>query len=83
MSVLTIGIYGSQSSGMTTLAALLSRIIPINKLLIIHGDDFCRELDELPLRDGVLAADSEDNVHFDRMQNCLDRTIASGELSDD
>lgn len=71
-SVFIIGLSGPSSAGKTTLAHLLSRVFFPSVIHILHGDDFCKELKDLPTVNGYLDADGPDGVDFVRMVQVLD-----------
>ena len=71
MTVKIIGLSGPSSSGKTTLAYILQRIFP-NITYILHGDDFCKEFDQIPSFNGYLDCDGPDAVDFVQMAQVLD-----------
>ena len=74
--VVLLGLSGPSSAGKTTFAHLLSHIFP-PITLILHGDDFCKEIASLPIVDGVPDADAPDSVDFIRMAQVLDYVKAN------
>ena len=70
-NVILIGISGPSSAGKTTLAHLLSQVFP-SIVRILHADDFCREIEDLPIVNGYPNADGPDGVDFVRMAQVLD-----------
>jgi uridine kinase len=50
MTVKIIGLSDPSSSGKTTLAYLLRRILP-NVVYVLHGDNFCKEFGPVSLRE--------------------------------
>lgn len=67
-----IGLSGPTSAGKTTLAHLLTRVFTPHISRILHGDDFCKELDQIPTSHGYLDADGPAGVDFARMREVLD-----------
>ena len=74
--VVLLGLSGPSSAGKTAFAHLLSHVFP-SITLILHGDDFCREIEDLPVVDGVPDADGPDGVDFIRMAHVLDYVKAN------
>ncbi|MCJ1242675.1 ribosylnicotinamide kinase [Varicellaria rhodocarpa] len=69
--VVLLGLSGPSSTGKTTLAHLLTHVFP-SITLILHGDDFCKEIQHLPVIDGYPDADGPHGVDFVRMAQVLD-----------
>lgn len=69
---------GPAAAGKTTLAHLLSHIFSPHVSLILHGDDFCKEFDQIPTVDGYLDADGPAGVDFTRMGEILDYVKVQG-----
>ena len=76
--VFLLGISGPSSAGKTTLAHLLSHVFTPHVQLILHGDDFCKETDLIPLRNGYIDADGPSGVDFESMVETLDHVKANG-----
>ena len=69
--VVLLGLSGPSSAGKTTLAHLLSHVFR-SITLILHGDDFCKEIRHLPVIDGYPDADGPHGVDFVKMVQVLD-----------
>lgn len=76
--IFLIGLSGPASAGKTTLAHLLSRVFTPHISDILYGDDFCKELDRLPIRHGYLDADGPVGVDFVKMGEVLDYVKGHG-----
>ncbi|KAL8687821.1 MAG: hypothetical protein Q9218_006113 [Villophora microphyllina] len=77
-----IGLSGSPSSGKTTVAHLLSAVLPDNTpRFIVHQDDFFipRHL-LVPNEDGELAVDSRDAVNMSAFKRLLEYAKREGQL---
>ena len=70
--VFLLGISGPSSSGKTTLAHQLSNVFGPHVRLILHGDDFCKDISLLPVRNGYVDADGPDGVDFESLVKVLD-----------
>ena len=77
--VFLLGISGPSSAGKTTIAHLLSSVLfsPHVKLLI-HGDDFCKDISLIPACNGYIDADGPKGVDFETLVKTLDYVRASG-----
>ena len=77
-TVFLIGLSGPAAAGKTTLAHLFSHIFSPHVSLILHGDDFCKEFDQIPTVNGYLDADGPAGVDFTRMGEVLDYVKVQG-----
>ena len=79
--LLTIGLSGAPSAGKTTLLHILAVIL--NPIFVIQLDDFCKDIDQLPLQpNGVPDADSRDSVDFPAFIASLKVCRETGRLPD-
>lgn len=76
--VFVLGISGPSSAGKTTLAHLLARVFSPSVQLLLHGDDFCKDLSLLPNYNGYLDADGPAGVDFENLIETLDYVKANG-----
>ena len=70
-TIFFVGLSGPASAGKTNMAHLLSHIFP-SVTLILHADELCKEIKDLPTVNGYLDADGPDGVNFPRMVQVLD-----------
>ncbi|KAI9696303.1 MAG: ribosylnicotinamide kinase [Bogoriella megaspora] len=77
-SVFVLGISGPSSAGKTTLARLLARVFAPHVKLILHGDDFCRDIKLIPIINGYPDADGPSGVDFEKLKNTLNFVRSSG-----
>lgn len=77
MPVLLIGLSDPASAGKTTLAHLLSNVFSPRIVRILHGDDFCKEFNQIPIVNGYLGADGPHGVDFKKMGSILDPVTAN------
>ena len=73
-----LGISGPSSAGKTTLAHLLSSIFTPHVQLLLHGDDFCKDISLIPTCNGYVDADGPSGVDFEKLVETLDYVKASG-----
>ena len=71
VSVYLLGLCGPASAGKTTLAHQLAAIFKPHVTNILHGDDFCKDLKMIPVRNGYIDADGPDGVDFEGMLKTL------------
>ena len=76
--VCMIGISGSSSSGKSTLAHLLSAILP--NTILLHADDFCLDISILPMRNNMPDADSRNSIDFPALNTTLDHIRMTKDL---
>ena len=74
ITVFFIGISGSSSAGKTTLAHSVARVLTshVQQLLILHGEDFCKDLSRLLLHntsDGGSCPDADGPNSVDFWEN--------------
>lgn len=72
------GISGPSSAGKTTLAYLLSSVFAPHVQLILHGDDFCKDISLIPTNNGYIDADGPRGVDFEKLIETLNYVKASG-----
>ncbi|KAL9617192.1 MAG: hypothetical protein Q9160_007997 [Pyrenula sp. 1 TL-2023] len=77
-SVFLLGISGPSSAGKTTLAHLLSHIFTTQVRLLLHGDDFCKDISAIPTRNGYVDADGPEGVDFQKLVETLDYVKTNG-----
>ena len=75
--VFLLGISGPSSAGKTTLAYLLSRLFAPRVQLLLHGDDFCKEISLIPTCNGYIDADGPNGVDFENVVKTLDYVKAN------
>lgn len=75
--VTLLGISGPSSAGKTTLAHLLSHVFAPHVQLLIHGDDFCKEIGLLPTYNGYPDADGPSGVDFENLVETIDYVKAN------
>lgn len=78
LSVFLVGLSGPASAGKTTLAHLLSYVFSPRIKHILHGDDFCKEIEQIPIVNGYPDADGPAGVDFDRMGQVIDHVSTNG-----
>lgn len=72
-----LGISGPSSAGKTILAHLLYHVFAPHVTLILHGDDFCKDISLIPTVNGYIDADGPHGIDFNRMAEVLDQVRAS------
>lgn len=77
--VYLLGISGPSSAGKTTLAYLLYSVFAPHVQLILHGDDFCRDIILIPTNNGYINADRPRSVDFEKLISTLNYVKASGD----
>lgn len=86
--IFLLAISGPSSTGKTTLAHLLSHVFSLDPQisvpLILHADDFCREIEDIPTdpATGYVDADGPEGVNFARMVETLDHVKASAKAGE-
>lgn len=78
LPVFLLGISGPSSAGKTTLAHLLSSVFSPHVKLLIHGDDFCKDISLIPVCNGYIDADGPNGVDFENLVKTLDYVKANG-----
>lgn len=78
LPVFLLGISGPSSAGKTTLAHLLSSVFSPHVQLLIHGDDFCKDISLIPACNGYIDADGPNGVDFENLVKTLDYVKANG-----
>ena len=76
--VFLLGISGPSSAGKTTLAHLLSSVFTPHVQLLLHGDDFCKDISLIPTCNGTIDADGPGGVDFEKLVETLDFVKANG-----
>ncbi len=76
--VFLLGISGPSSAGKTTLAHLLTSVFTPHVQLLLHGDDFCKDISLVPTRNGYIDADGPSGVDFKNLVETLDYVKANG-----
>ena len=76
--VFLLGISGPSSAGKTTLAHLLTSIFTPHVQLLLHGDDFGKDISFIPTRNGYIDADGPNSVDFKNLVETLDYVKANG-----
>ena len=76
--VFLLGISGPSSAGKTTLAHLLSIVFTPHVQLLLHGDDFCKDISLIPTCNGYIDADGPRGVDFENLVETLDYVKANG-----
>lgn len=76
--VFLLGISGPSFAGKTTLACLLSSVFTSHVQLILHGDDFCKDISLIPTKNGYIDADGPRGVDFEKLIETLNYVKASG-----
>ncbi|KAI4102603.1 MAG: hypothetical protein L6R37_004316 [Teloschistes peruensis] len=71
-TIFLLGISGPSSGGKTTLAHLLRHVFTPYVSLILHGDDFCKDISLIPTVNGYVDADGINGVDFPKMARVLD-----------
>ncbi|MCJ1465914.1 ribosylnicotinamide kinase [Pseudocyphellaria aurata] len=83
-TIFLVGISGPSSAGKTTLAHLLRYVFAPYLSLILHGDDFCKEISLIPTVNGYVDADGINGVDFSKMVRVLDHIKSNaGAVPDD
>lgn len=78
LPVFLLGISGPSSAGKTTLAYLLSSVFAPHVQLLLHGDDFCKDISLIPTCNGYIDADGPKGVDFENLVKTLDYVKAHG-----
>ena len=76
--VFLLGISGPSSAGKTTLAHLLSSVFTPHVQLLLHGDEFCKNISLIPTCNGYIDADGPSGVDFEKLVETLDYVKANG-----
>lgn len=76
--VFLLGISGPSSADKTTLAHLLSSVFSPHVQLLIHGDDFCKDISLIPACNGYIDADGPNGMDFENLVKTLDYVRANG-----
>ena len=77
-TVFLLGISGPSSAGKTTLAHILSSVFTPHVQLLLHGDDFCKDISLIPTCNGYIDADGPSGVDFEKLVETLDYVKANG-----
>ena len=73
-----LGISGPSSAGKTTLAHLLSSVLTPQVQLLLHGDEFCKDISFIPTYNGYIDTDGPSGVDFEKLVETLDYVKANG-----
>lgn len=81
--IFLLGISGPSSTGKTTVAHLLSSVFGSHVRFILHSDDFCKEINQIPTFNGYIDADGPSGVDFKNLIEVLDYVKANeGKVSE-